>query len=210
MRRRVAVGGIRGFGGDWKGVSLMVGFGLCGRSWDGYDPPVLQHLVCGPYVMRRFITPFIFGFIHSLTATLANANDTYFMATGQENSKPLIFRSITAVPAGIREADLPIRMTISWQYQPSADGMPDSDVNQAQNEFEDALVPLDVNDIGRQVLVVAGNNQKIWYWYVKNADEWKAQVDEIIARGRSYPIKIVQTYEPDWSLYRNFLSEVKS
>ncbi|URK88130.1 DUF695 domain-containing protein [Rhizobium sp. RCAM05350] len=120
----------------------------------------------------------------------ANAEDTYFTATGQEDGNALIFRSLKAVPAGVHEADLPNRVIILWRYESDLNGMPDADANSAQIALEDALIPLDANEIGRQMLVVTGNNRKEWHWYVKDFDSWIAQLNQRLATSPAYPIDI--------------------
>ncbi|UIY25257.1 DUF695 domain-containing protein [Rhizobium leguminosarum] len=138
----------------------------------------------------------------------ANAEDTYFTATGHEDGKPLIFRSLKAVPAGVHEADLPNRVIILWRYQSDLNGMPGADANSAQTALEDALMPMDVNESGRQILVVTGNNRKEWHWYVKDFDTWIAQLNQRLATSPVYPIEISHTYEPLWTSYKDFLVEV--
>ncbi|WP_311273334.1 MULTISPECIES: hypothetical protein [unclassified Rhizobium] len=95
----------------------------------------------------------------------SNAEDIYFTATGQEDGNALIFRSLKDVPAGVHEPDLPHRVIILWRCETDLNGMPDADANSAQIALEDALLPLDINEIGRQMLVVTGNNRKEWLWY---------------------------------------------
>jgi hypothetical protein len=143
-----------------------------------------------------------------IVSTVATAKDTYFTATGQEDGKPLVFRGILAVPESIRKDQLPNRMTIFWHYVPVGDGMPSAETNEAQIELEDALLDLDVNELGRQVLVVTGNGRKEWHWYVKDPDNWSTQLRQRVA-GHSYPIIIERANDPHWSLYLDFLSGLK-
>ncbi len=154
------------------------------------------------------LTKFFAAIMAWVVPMTANAEGTYFTATGQEDGKALIFRSLKAVPAGVHEADLPNRVIILWPYEADLNGMPDADANSAQIAFEDALMPLDVNEIGRQVLVVTGNNRKEWHWYVKDFDSWMAQLNQRLATSPAYPIDISHTYEPQWSSYKDFLAEV--
>jgi hypothetical protein len=138
----------------------------------------------------------------------SNTKDIYFTATGQEEGNALIFRSLKAVPAGVHEADLPNRLIILWRYETDLNGMPDADANSAQIAVEDALMPLDVNEIGRQMLVVTGNNRKEWLWYVKDFDSWIAQLNQRLTRSPAYPIDISHSHEPQWSSYKDFIAGV--
>lgn len=137
-----------------------------------------------------------------------NPKEIYFTATGQEHGKPLIFRSLKAVPTGVDVADLANRVSIIWHYESASNGMPDATVNTAQIEFEDALTPMDVNEIGRLMLVVTGNNRKEWHWYAKDFDNWLAQLNLRLSSFPVFPIEIDHVYEPEWSLYKDFVSQV--
>lgn len=154
----------------------------------------------------------LMAFFAAITAWVvpmnSNAKDIYFTATGQEDGNALIFRSLKAVPAGVHEADLPHRVVILWRYETDLNGMPDADANSAQIALEDALLPLDMNEIGRQMLVVTGNNRKEWLWYVKDFDSWIAQLNQRLTTSPVYPIDISHSYEPQWSSYKDFIAGV--
>lgn len=144
-----------------------------------------------------------------LLPILAHAEDTYFMASGLEHGKPVIFRSMTAVPDGVRESDLPYRVIIRWRYDSDLNGMPGPGSYNAQIALEDALVPLDVNDIGRQLVVVTGDNRKEWHWQVKEFDRWRAELTQRLMVGNDYPIEVSYTYEPEWKSFKAFLANLK-
>ncbi|MGQ3210646.1 MAG: DUF695 domain-containing protein [Shinella sp.] len=138
------------------------------------------------------------------------SEDVFFLASGEEDEKPLIFRSLSAVPTGVREADLPNHVAIVWPYDSQSNGMPNSDTNIAQIAFEDALETLDVNTVGRLVLIVTGNNRKEWHWYVKDFDDWMVQMNQMLEMQPLYPIEIMHFYEPDWALHKNFVEGVRA
>lgn len=158
--------------------------------------------------MGRLAT-FLAAIMSPLVPISVHAEDTYFMASGEEHGKPLIFRSMTTVPVGVHEADLPNRVIIRWRYETDLNGMPAADSYSRQNALEDALMPLDVNAIGRQVIVVTGDDRKEWHWYVKDFDSWMAELNRKLAASSAYPIEISHTYEPEWSSFKSFLAEVK-
>lgn len=137
----------------------------------------------------------------------AIAEDIYFTATGEEDGRPLIFRSLKAVPAGVTEADLPTRVSVTWRYV-SDSGMPDAEDNNAQIDFEDALEPLDENGTSRLMLVVTGNGRKEWHWYVRDLESWMDQFNRQLADQPCFPLDIANTYEPGWDLYKDFIENV--
>ncbi|MEQ1405298.1 DUF695 domain-containing protein [Neorhizobium sp. Rsf11] len=155
--------------------------------------------------LTTYIAVISLGLVASM---VANADETYFTATGNEDGKLLIFRSITAVPHGIEKAQFPNRVNIIWHFDPSNNGMPGAEVNEKQIEFEDAIQPLNVNDLGRQMLVVTGNGRKEWYWYVRDLSACRSELGQRIA-DHTYPITITSAYDPDWSLCEDFIAGVK-
>jgi len=66
--------------------------------------------------MERLTTYIAVRSLGMVASMVANADETYFIATGQEDGKLLIFRSITAVPHGIEKARFPNRVNIIWHF----------------------------------------------------------------------------------------------
>jgi hypothetical protein len=139
---------------------------------------------------------------------IADAEDIYFTATGQQDGNPLVFRSITSVPKGVNKREFPSLIVVSWRYKLTEKGMPDAEVNEAQIELEDILTPLDANHTSRQMLVVTGNGRKVWYWYVRDVARWKAQAECLLGQ-YGYPIRITDADDHDWSFYENFKAGVE-
>lgn len=134
----------------------------------------------------------------------------YFMAEGEEDGKPLIFRSLHHIPSGIIESDYPNLVTISWYYEPENEsGMPDTETNNIQIELEEALEALDSPGVSLLMLVVTGNGRKEWHWYVLDVDAWINKLNELLADYPPFPIQIENHYQPDWALYHTFISGVE-
>jgi hypothetical protein len=140
----------------------------------------------------------------------ANQDVLWFTATGEEDEKPLIFRSRSSVPSGIVESDYPTRMTIFWEYEPTNDsGMPDEECNNAQVEIENALEELAEGPLSLLMLVVTGNGRKEWHWYVGDVAAWMNRLNDLLSEYPEYPIQIEDCQEPDWALYHNFITDVE-
>lgn len=157
--------------------------------------------------MGRFVK-FFTTFMALLVSVATHAEDSYFIASGEENGNPVIFRSMTAMPAGVHEIDLPNHVVVRWRYETHANGMPTSGSYNRQMALEDALMPLDVNEIGRQVIVITGDNRKEWHWYVKDFDRWMVELDRRLEGSSAFPIDISHTYEPEWSSFKTFLADL--
>ncbi|RPE30111.1 uncharacterized protein DUF695 [Acinetobacter sp. BIGb0102] len=156
--------------------------------------------------MKRYIfITFLSLLFFSQTVT---AEETYFTAKGFENGKVLVFRGKYA--EGIVKSNYPYLLRIYWHYSDiNKSGMPDSPTMGAQFDFEEDISKLDTKDLGQLVLVVTGNSRKEWVWYVKNPIVWKKKFNKVLKGKKIYPIKIVETYQPDWDLYSNFMRNLK-
>jgi hypothetical protein len=138
------------------------------------------------------------------------AENIYFTAQGEQDGKPVIYRSLENVPKGQKESDFPNLINIYWPFALEVNnGMPDSKTNENQIAFEDAIESLDKNDISHLMLVVTGNGRKEWIWYVKDVDSWLNRLNELLQGHEVYPIEIEIDQDPEWSTYHNFVSGVK-
>jgi Family of unknown function (DUF695) len=133
--------------------------------------------------------------------------DVWFGAEGEEDGKPLIFRGRQYVPTGAVEPGYPTRVSIYWPYEPeNQSGMPDDESTDAQHEMENAFGELDSPDYGYLVLVVLGNGRKEWHWYVSDVGAWGIRLNELLAGHPVFPIRIEKRDDPDWALFRDFIS----
>ena len=133
--------------------------------------------------------------------------DVWFGAEGEEEGKPLIFRGRQYVPSGAVEPAYPTRVSIYWPYEPENEsGMPDEETEDAQYEMEDALESLDSGERSYLMLVVTGNGRKEWHWYVSDVEAWGERLHELLAEHPVFPIRIEKSLEPDWALFRDFIS----
>lgn len=134
----------------------------------------------------------------------------YFTAQGEENGKPIIYRSLHAVPSGEKESDFPYLINIYWAFDAeSNNGLPDASSNEAQIEFENHIESLDTNGFSHLMLVVTGNGRKEWVWYVSNIESWMDEFNNLLSECPVYPIEIENDFDPAWDTYHNFVAGVK-
>jgi len=140
----------------------------------------------------------------------AGAENIYFTATGEQEGRPVIYRSMQSVPAGEKESDFPTLINIYWPFEKEENnGMPDQNTNEKQIAFEDAIASLDVNGTSHLMLVVTGNGRKEWIWYVKDSNKWMNKLNELLTGHEVYPIQIEMEKDSEWSTYHNFVSGVE-
>lgn len=146
----------------------------------------------------------------AFTMAIGNTENLFFTAEGEEDGKPLIFRSLHTVPEDSIESDYPYLISIFWQYTPANDsGMPSAESNTSQIAFETALDDLDKSGTSHLMLVVTGNGRKEWHWYVKDVEYWMDSFNTALTGQPVFPIEIENSYQPDWALYHNFIAGVK-
>jgi len=135
--------------------------------------------------------------------------DIWFCANGEVEGKPLLLRARKHVPDGVVESQYPTRLTIYWPYEPANEhGLPDSETNEAQDLLEYTLDKLDSPGTGFLMLVVIGNGNKEWHWYVADAGEWFNRFNELLSEHAVFPVSLEKIREPDWAFYHDFLSSV--
>lgn len=140
----------------------------------------------------------------------AGAANIYFTATGEQEGRPVIYRSMQNVPSGERQSDFPTVIYIYWPFEKEENnGMPNQNTNEKQIAFEDAIAPLNVNGTSHLMLVVTGNGRKEWIWYVKDSNKWMDKLNELLRGYEVYPIQIEMEKDPKWSRYHNFISGVE-
>ncbi|WP_277603348.1 DUF695 domain-containing protein [Acinetobacter sp. ANC 3882] len=136
------------------------------------------------------------------------AEETYFTAKGHEDGKVLVFRGKYA--EDVVKSNYPYLLRIYWEYSDiNKSGMPDATTMDLQFDFEEDISKLDTKDLSQLVLVVTGNSRKEWVWYVKNPIVWKKKLYQVLKDKQTYPIKIIETYQPDWDLFSDFMRNLK-
>ena len=155
--------------------------------------------------MRAFFLVFF-----SLISFIAHWENMYFTAQGEQDGKPVIYRSMQNVPEGEKEADFPNLINIYWAFDGEKNnGMPDPETFDKQVAFEDALISLDTNGVSHLMLVITGNGRKEWIWYVKDTKAWMGQLNTLLKGHDVYPIEIEMDQDPEWATYHGFVSSVK-
>jgi hypothetical protein len=135
--------------------------------------------------------------------------DIWFTANGEEDGKPLVFRSRQNVPSDVVESDYPTHVSVFWPYKSANEsGMPDEETNDGQIILEDAFQPLVSSGVSVLMLVVTGNGRKEWHWYVSDVAKWMEVLNESLVGHPEFPIEIESSHEPDWVLYHGFMSGV--
>ncbi len=134
-------------------------------------------------------------------------DDTWTMATAEDNGKPLLFRIRNSPPAFARKQTFPHLLAVCWEYEPSNDqGMPDQDVFERMGQLEDLLMPA-FEDAEQAFLsvIATGNGVREWQWYARDPDAVMQLVNETLGEHEPFPVQFCFQDDPDWEGYSRFL-----
>ena len=128
--------------------------------------------------------------------------DTWSTAQGEDEGSPLLIRVREGNPSDKLKAEYPILVNVYWPFDGLPDsGMPNSEVLDAQSDFEERLDRLDSPEYGYLVLVITAKNRKEWIWQVADTKVWLDQFNLLLNGHPVVPIEIETNNDPAWGTY---------
>jgi len=119
-----------------------------------------------------------------------------------------LFRYIKVFTPGFAQADLPVKVILSWNYKGS-NGQPLALDSESMNAFEDLLEPVIGEDgFATLALVSTGNDLREWTYYAKSQDEFMRRLSRAHMTQPRYPVAVHAVRDANWSAYKEFLSKV--
>jgi Family of unknown function (DUF695) len=136
-------------------------------------------------------------------------DDTWVIASTEEEGLRVLFRYRAMVPPGIAPSDYPHLINIYWQFDGSATaGMPASNVADRMSDFENLLEPIEGPRLGFLMLAITGNSRKEWIWYARQPDAFLAAVTAALLGAGEFPIEFEAAADQHWDNYRGLLASV--
>ena len=137
-----------------------------------------------------------------------NMDDSlWLMAEGEEEGHPLLFRARASIPTGVLKMQYPLLISVYWPYEETLnEGMPDTELNETQIDFEMALEPLDNSEDSHLMLVITGAGKKEWHYYAQSEEAWLEKFNDLLEEHPEYPLNIEICDDPEWSLYGDFIT----
>jgi hypothetical protein len=134
-------------------------------------------------------------------------DDTWSVATAQDDGKPLIFRIRNNPPSFARKEAFPHLLAVCWQYRsPNEQGMPSEEAAARMSELEELLEP--AFEGARQAfltVVVTGNGVREWQWYARYPEKVMQLVNETLGELEPFPVQFSFQEDPEWEGYSRFL-----
>jgi len=135
------------------------------------------------------------------------SNDTWSVATAEDDGKPLIFRIRNKPPSFASKKTFPHLLAVSWQYEPpNESGMPPEELADRMGQLEDVLEEAFEGACQAFLSVIAtGNGVREWQWYARNLDDVMTLVNETLGELEPFPVAFSFQDDPDWTAYSRFL-----
>src|SRR5258708_6051800 len=114
-----------------------------------------------------------------------------------------------AVPAEAQPAKYPNAIEMHWKYPPDDKGLPSEKVLTQIAKLEAAVDPIQGDRVGYLMMIVTGNGERTWLWYVADQKAFGSALNRLIP-GHPFPITLnAAGKEPDWTTYRAMREKVK-
>ena len=126
-----------------------------------------------------------------------------------KNDHLMILKVRNEIPPEAKPAQYPNAIEMHWTYAPDAKGMPtDLEISQMA-KLEAALDPIQGDRVGYLMIIITGNSDRTWIWYVADPKTFGAALNRLIP-GHPFPITLhASASEPDWKTYRAMREKVK-
>lgn len=127
----------------------------------------------------------------------------------QSKDKRLLVKVRNAVPETASPAKYPHAIEVHWKYIPDPLGMPAEKVVAQIAKFEAATDPIQGDRAGYLMMVVTGNGERTWLWYVADPKVFAAALNRLIP-GHPFPIALnIAAKEPDWKTFRTMRAKLQ-
>jgi hypothetical protein len=137
-------------------------------------------------------------------------DDTWQVATGEDDGKPRIFRIRNRPPSFASEKDYHQLVAVCWRYQsPNDRGLPSPAHLPRMDEFEDLLEEvLERVELAFLTAVITNDGMREWHWYARDHEAVRTAVNRALG-DYDLPVQVVWKDDPDWS-FRHMLLDLLS
>lgn len=120
-----------------------------------------------------------------------------------ENGQTLIVTGRDNIEKWQKPGKFPVRVTVSWDYTPKPDGMPDDDDAALMEQATDAML----GEFGRDKSAVmtgiyTGAGRRDWVFYTHSLNIFSKVFNRAMADVPPLPLSFEAYEDPDWNEYR--------
>lgn len=137
-------------------------------------------------------------------------NDSWAVAEGEENGKPLYIRFRDEFRHRPDVSAFPRVVQIVWKYEGDENGLPTPEVGPSLKEFESRLTEaVEPERVGVLVAACTNNGEREWVFYASGLAAFERVLNEIQEGHEIYPIDVSSARDPKWTaFYDEILSAV--
>jgi Family of unknown function (DUF695) len=136
------------------------------------------------------------------------ANAGWLVTESKLHDKLLLLKVRNEIPSSAKPAQFPNVIEMHWKYAPDSLGMPAERVVSQIARFEAAVDPIQGDRVGYLMMIVTGNGERTWFWYVADPKIFAAALNRLIP-GHPFPITLnAAATEPDWKTYRHLREKI--
>ena len=121
-----------------------------------------------------------------------------------ENGQTIIITGRDDIEKWQKHGKFPLRVTVSWDYNPKTDGMPSDADSALMEQATDALL----DEFGKDKTAVmtgiyTGAGRRDWVFYAHSLNIFGKVFNRALASVPELPLKFEAAEDPDWEEYRD-------
>lgn len=131
--------------------------------------------------------------------------DDWSLGHGEIHGTRHIVRMRSTFPSVADQAIFSQLIIVTWQYEPSESGMPNSEIHRRMQAFEDGLeAGTERRAVAFQALSITGGGKKEWRYYAADSDAFMESLNQDLQGHTAYPLEIASFFDPEWNALREF------
>jgi len=136
-------------------------------------------------------------------------NIGWVATVSKQNGNLLSVKVRNDIPTEAQPAKYSNAIEMHWKYAPDAQGLPAEKTLNQIAKLEAAIDPIQGDRVGYLMLIVTGNGERTWLWYVADPKAFGAALNRLIP-GHPFPITLnTAGKDPNWTTYRAMREKIK-
>ena len=146
-----------------------------------------------------------------LLADTPGITDKWGIAKAETNDGGIVlFRYREKLPDKHFRSQNPHLLSIVWKYKSgSSSTLPNEQTEALMSTFENQTNALEDQALGYLVIIITGQNQREWVWYVADKQKFTQSLNKALGKQEKYPISLDFSEDPAWEMHAEFLKSMK-
>ncbi len=136
-------------------------------------------------------------------AKLKICNDWWTAPAEGDNGQLVMVTGRRAMDNVIECGLYDVRVTITWNYEPMPDGMPDYATSVLMDEVNEAIAAeFDADPVAINTGIYTGDGKRDWVLYTRSLSIFQRKINEALAKFDLLPLQFEAASDPEWNEYR--------